>query len=101
MDLKDEQMVCRRTVATHEEASEGRDGKRRPPTDQRSLLNGMLWILRTGAQWRDLPDWYPPYQTVHRWFQRWVDDGVLEEIVHVIAEDLIDRGNLDLSAYSG
>ncbi|WP_413790055.1 transposase [Leptospira santarosai] len=35
------------------------DGKGRPRTDARSILNGILWILRTGAQWKDLPDRYP------------------------------------------
>ena len=95
MDLKDEQWSVVEPLLPKRKRR--KDGKGRPPTDQRSLLNGMLWILRTGAQWRDLPDRYPPYQTVHRWFQRWVDDDLLEEILHVIAEDLIDRGKLDLS----
>ena len=37
------------------------------------MLNGLLWILRTGAPWADLPDRYPSYQTCHRRFQQWVD----------------------------
>jgi transposase len=45
------------------------DGRGRPPQDTRAVLNGVLWILRTGAQWRELPKKYPPYQTCHRRFQ--------------------------------
>ena len=46
------------------------DGKGRPPRDARAVLNGVLWVLRTGAPWHDLPDRYPPYQTCHRRFQQ-------------------------------
>lgn len=42
----------------------------RPATPAREVLNGVLWILRTGARWKDLPREYPPYQTCHRRFQR-------------------------------
>jgi transposase len=41
------------------------DRRGRPPADTREVLNGVLWILRTGAQWRELPSMYPPYQTVY------------------------------------
>jgi len=61
------------------------------------MLNGILWILRTGAPWRDLPERYPPYQTCHRRFQRWAEDGVLDKILRTLAEELKDRGDLDLS----
>ena len=40
------------------------DGKGRPPGEARAVLNGVLWILRTGAPWKDLPDRYPPIQPV-------------------------------------
>ena len=39
------------------------DGKGRPWRDPRDVLNGVLWVMRTGAPWHDLPDRYPPYQT--------------------------------------
>lgn len=73
------------------------DGRGRPWRDSRAVLNGILWILRTGAQWRDLPDRYPPYQTCHRRFQRWVRDGTLERVLNMVATDLKERGRLDLS----
>ena len=61
------------------------------------MLNGILCILRTGAQWADLPDRYPPYQTSHRRFQRWVQDGTYERILEALARDRKERGKLDLS----
>ena len=73
------------------------DGRGRPWRDARVVLNGILWILRTGAPWHDLPDRYPPYQTCHRRFQQWQRDGTLTRLLHALAEDLRARGKLDLS----
>jgi transposase len=73
------------------------DGKGRPWQDTRAVLNGVLWILRTGAPWHDLPDRYPPYQTCHRRFQQWQRSGLLTRLLQKLAEDLRDRGKLDLS----
>ena len=75
-------------------------GKRRgrPWADTRSVLEGVLWILRTGAQWAELPrDKFLPYQTCHRRFQQWVGEGTLVEVLRVLAEDLLARGQLDLA----
>jgi transposase len=72
------------------------DGRGRPWSDRRTVLNGILWILRTGARWQDLPPQYGPYQTVHRRFQDWVRSQVLEEVLLAVAQDLKDRGGLDL-----
>ena len=74
-----------------------KDGKGRPRQDLREVLNGTFWILRTGAQWADLPDRYPPYQTCHRYFQEWCRDGTLKRILHALAEDLYQRGGIDIS----
>jgi transposase len=46
------------------------DGRGRPWKDRRAVLNGILWILRSGAPWADVPDRYPSYQTCHRRFQQ-------------------------------
>jgi transposase len=73
------------------------DGRGRPWRGSREVLNAILWILRTGAQWADLPERYPPYQTCHRRFQRWVRDGTLEHVLAVLDQDLKERGGLDLS----
>ena len=47
----------------------------RPPTDSRVILNGIVWILRTGAPWRDLPADFGSWQTVYHRFARWRRDG--------------------------
>jgi transposase len=72
-------------------------GRGRPPREPRDVLNGILWVLRTGAPWKDLPERYPPYQTCHRRFQQWINAGVFAQILSVLAEDLEQRGKLDLS----
>ena len=74
----------------------GRRGGR-PPVDNRECFEGILWILRTGAQWADLPERYPPYQTCHRRFQRWTRDGTFERVLEALAQDLKERGHLELS----
>jgi transposase len=73
-----------------------RDGRGRPWKDRRSVLNGILWVLRTGAPWGDLPDRYPAYQTCHRRFQQWVRCGVMKGILEALALDLKARGALDV-----
>lgn len=70
----------------------------RPWRDTREVLEGVLWILRTGAQWSELPqDKFPPYQTCHRRFQQWVREGTLVKTLRVLAEDLLARGQLDMA----
>jgi transposase len=70
----------------------------RPWRDTRQVLEGVLWILRTGAQWSELPrDKFPPYQTCHRRFQQWVRADTLVKVLHRLAEDLLARGQLDLA----
>ena len=73
------------------------DGRGRPWQNTRAVLNGVLWVLRTGAPWHDLPSRYPPYQTCHRRFQHWQRSGKFEQLVQTLAGDLRDRGQLDLS----
>ncbi len=95
MDVTDEQWEV---VAPHTGEMPGRaDGRGRPWRSSREVLNGILWILRTGAQWADLPERYPPYQTCHRRFQRWVGEGTFERVLEALASDLKVRGGLDLS----
>jgi transposase len=69
----------------------------RPRRSEREVLNGVLWILRSGARWCDLPERFPPYQTCHRRFQEWVGNGRLRRVLETLAEDLRLRGKLDIS----
>ena len=73
------------------------DGRGRPRKDDREVLNGILWILRSGAAWQDLPERFVSYQTCHRRFQYWVRTGTLKRILETLAEDLRRRGKLDLA----
>lgn len=68
----------------------------RPRQPDRPLLNGILWILKTGAQWSELPREYPPYQSCHRRFQEWVDRGVFDQILELLARDMESRGKIAL-----
>jgi|SRR5215469_18363415 len=61
------------------------DGRGRPWTDRRAVLNGIMWVLRTGAPWADIPERYPSYQTCHRRFQQWVRYGVMRRVLEALA----------------
>jgi transposase len=56
-------------------------GRGRPWQDHRRIINGILWRLRTGAPWRDLPARYGPWQTVYDRFVRWQRDGTWERLL--------------------
>ena len=73
-----------------------KDSRGRPRKDPRDVINGILWVLRTGAPWRDLPPRYPPHQTCHRWFQTWAKQGVFKQILTELGEDLYQRGAIDI-----
>lgn len=72
------------------------DRRGRPRRNERDILDGILWILKTGARWRDLPERYPSYQTCHRWYQEWVRRGVLQKILTSLARDMERRGRIHL-----
>lgn len=91
MHLTDEQWAL---VCPHIPGSPRKDGRGRPRCDDREILNGILWILRTGAQWADLPDRFPPYQTCHRRFQEWVKNKIFFKILTVLAQDMESRGKI-------
>ena len=65
-----------------EERSRGR-----PAADSRKMLNGICWILRSGAAWRDLPERYGPWQTVYKRFVKWQEAGIFEKIFKDLALD--------------
>ena len=57
-----------------------------PRVDDRRVLNGIFWTLRTGSPWRDLPERYGPYTTVYNRYNRWARAGVWLRIFEVLAE---------------
>lgn len=63
-------------------------GGGRPARDRRTLLDGMLWILRTGAPWRDLPQEFSPWQTVWRVFDQWNGDGTLDKVLRSLQGEI-------------
>lgn len=70
-------------------------GKRgRPWNDHRTTMNGIFWILRTGAPWRDLPERYGPWQSVYDRFARYVKDGTWDKIVQRLQLRLDTEGKI-------
>ncbi|SAL28170.1 transposase [Caballeronia sordidicola] len=53
----------------------------RPLANTRAVLNGVLWVMYSGASWSTLPRKYPSYQTCHRRFKAWHDSGVLARVM--------------------
>jgi transposase len=67
----------------------------RPAVDHRRILNGMLWILRTGAPWHDLPERYGPWRTVASRFYRWQKAGVFQQLFDTLKQQADATGQLD------
>lgn len=67
----------------------------RPPRDRRPIVDGILWILRTGAPWRDLPEEFGPWGTVWDLFDKWNADGTLDTILSRLRSARIDAGEVD------
>ena len=71
--------------------------KGRPRKDNRMMLNGMLWMNHSGAQWRQLPERYGPWQSVYARFAKWQKDGVWENIFAELSRD-VDTENLSIDS---
>ncbi len=67
----------------------------RPAKDHRTVLNGIVWILRSGAPWRDLPERYGPWKTVYSRFRRWRETGLWDRILLALQADAAHDGTLD------
>jgi len=67
----------------------------RPPSDPRVMLNGILWILRTGSPWRDLPERFGPWQTVYDHFAKWRALGAYDRILEALHIRLDADGAID------
>jgi transposase len=73
--------------------------KGRPGKENRVMLNGMLWITRSGSQWRNLPDCYGPWESVYARFRKWQETGMLEEVFRALSSDR-DMENLSIDSTS-
>ena len=70
----------------------------RPRKDNRMILNGIIWIARSGAPWWDLPERYGPWETVYSRFRKWIDDGILDNIFRVLKlETELEELSIDVS----
>jgi len=68
----------------------------RPRADDRQCLEGILWLLRTGARWQDIPVDLPSGSTCWRRLQEWAGGGILAEIQAILVGELEQLGKLDL-----
>ena len=91
--LTDEQWERIRKHFPEEQIPDGRAGRKPIPT--RHVLEAVLWILNTGAQWHMLPQSYPNYKTVHRRFQTWCCNEILRRVLTDVANELRENGALD------
>lgn len=68
----------------------------RPRKSNRVILNGMIWIVRSGVPWRDLPERYGSWKTVYSRFRKWIEDGILDNIFRVLSlEAELEKLSLD------
>lgn len=81
-DLTDDQWAMLESIVPEPRRRD--DGRGRPWRDRREVLNGILYVLRTGSRWADLPAQYPPYQTCHRRFLQWVRSGVMGTVLQAL-----------------
>ncbi|WP_025731892.1 IS5 family transposase, partial [Carnimonas nigrificans] len=71
----------------------------RPRRDDRLMLNGIFWILCSGAQWRDLPERFGSWKTVYQRFRQWRDDGTFEQVLSRLHLRLRQDGLMDLDTW--
>lgn len=95
MKLTDEQWSFVETYIPAEEKKAKRRG--RPFISPREILNGVLWVLKTGARWRDLPEKYPPNTTCHRRFKHGCEQGIMKKILFALAQHLKEINAIDLT----
>ncbi len=71
----------------------------RPTREPRQVLDGILWILHTGAPWRDLPERFGPWNSVYNTFRRWQDAGRIDAILEALQLKLNEKGLIDFDLW--
>jgi len=92
-ELEDEQFAMVEDLLP----SDGRRGGQW--NDHRTTLNGIFWILRTGAQWRELPGRYGRWKSVYDRFRRWSKDGTIDRILGRLHMRLDEGGRIDVETW--
>ena len=67
----------------------------RPRRDARQIMDAILWILRTGSPWRDLPEEFGAWQSAWRLFDQWNSDGTLDAVLRKLQSAFVDIGEID------
>jgi len=93
-ELSDEQWAA---LAPH--LPPQKPGTGRPAKDHRTVVEGILWRLRTGAPWRDLPERFGPWQSVDTRFRRWQAAGVWSRVLAALQAEADVKGELDWSLH--
>lgn len=78
-----------------EEVFPKNEGRGRPWVDHQKIVNGLFWILSSGAPWRDLPERYGPWETVYYRFYLWEQDGTFDKIIERLQVALDENGFID------
>jgi len=89
-ELTDEQWEVIEPILPKRTATTGRK-----PKDPRQMLNGILWLLRTGAPWRDLPERFGQWKTVYDYYRNWRDDGTFDRVLQELQIRLDREGRID------
>jgi transposase len=67
--------------------------------EHRTVLNGMFWVLNSGAPWRDMPERYGEWETVYGRYRRWTREGLFDRILNALHVTLDDQGRIDWSVF--
>src|ERR1022692_3609785 len=90
-DLTDEQW---KLVAPY--LPDAKPGGRPRKTDLREVLNALLYLVRSGCQWRMIPHEFPPWRTCYNYYRAWIDNGTWDEMAYLLRTDVrIEAGRDD------
>lgn len=93
MDLTDEQWLLIQPLLPPPRTAGGRG---RPPLDQRTLINGILWKLRCNRPWRAVPSRYGSHEVCYLHYNAYKRSGVIKKILAALLKDLRTRGEFEL-----